>query len=166
MAFKKIFSISSILKISASIISFFLGLLTISVAILGALKAKHAFSILIEFIKTGNKNLHVGVAILDTLDIFLIALVFLIFTIGIIQLFIRHDNNEYLLQIPKWLHVKNLAELKFLLMQTIITTLFIYTITILVESEEVPRIEWLYMPGAILLLSVSLALLMRAEKKE
>jgi uncharacterized membrane protein YqhA len=166
MSLKKIFSISTILKLSAGIIAFFMGALTVGVVVFGAYKAIKAGVILIEFLKTGDKNLHAGLAILDTLDIFLVSLVFLIFTVGIIQLFIKHDNVEYLKAVPKWLLVNNLAELKFLLMQTIIVTLFVMTIEAFIETGAKPVIEWLYIPGVILLLSISLALLMRAENKK
>lgn len=163
--FKKLFDVRNILKFSAGIIVFFMGLLTVGVAILGALKAMKTSLDLIKYIRTGDQDLHVGIQILDTLDIFLICLVFLIFTMGIVQLFIKHDNEEYLKSIPKWLLVKNLSELKFLLMQTIIVTLFIITIEVFISFEDGPSIELLYVPGMILLLSGSLALLMRSEMK-
>jgi uncharacterized membrane protein YqhA len=111
---KKIFDIRNILKFSAGIIVFFMGLLTMGVAVLGGLKATKTAFDLLKFIRTGNRDLHVGIQILDTLDIFLICLVFLIFSVGLVQLFIKHDNDNYLKSIPKWLFVNNLSELKFL----------------------------------------------------
>ena len=165
MALKRIFGIKNILKFSAGIIAFFMGILTVCVVILGAIQGSKAILKLLKFLKTGDKNLHAGIEILDTLDVFLVAIVFLIFTVGIVQLFIKHDNDDYLAAVPDWLIINNLSDLKFLLMQTIIATLFIYCISMLAEADEHATLEWLVVPGVILMLSISLAVLMLAEHK-
>ena len=166
MAFKDIFGIKNILKFSAGIIASFMALLTVCVVILGALQGTRAVLKLVKYIKTGDRELHAGIEILDTLDVFLVAIVFLIFTVGIVQLFIKHDNDDYLKAVPDWLIINNLSDLKFLLMQTIIATLFIYCISMLAEAGEHAIVEWLIVPGVILMLSISLAVLMIAEHKK
>jgi|GEM_PF-2164197 len=165
MALRDVFRIKNILKFSAGIIATFMALLTCGVVVLGAKQGTKAFFTLLKYLRTSDPELHVGIQILDTLDIFLIAIVFLIFTVGIVQLFIKHDNKDYLDSVPDWLIIHNLSDLKFLLMQTIIATLFIYCISVLAESDERPLEEWLIVPAVILMLSISLAVLMLAEAK-
>lgn len=153
------FRLKFLLKLSAGIINAFIILLTIAIVSMGVIHSIDAVSILIEYIQTHDTNLRPGIAIIETLDIFLIALVFLIFSIGISRLFIKHGNDKFDQSLPKWLRIDNFSELKYLLMEAIISMLFIITITVIVKEGDGPSIKWLYVPGIIIMLSISLRLL-------
>lgn len=148
-----------LLKLSGGIVSAFIILLTIMLLFLGAIHAIETTKTIIEYISTHNSDLHPGIAIFDTLDVFLFALVFLIFSIGITRLFIRHNDDKFDESIPMWLRIKSFSELKFLLMEAIIAMLYIFTITVIVKHDAEPSIEWLYVPAIILVLSISLRVL-------
>ncbi|MGB5607813.1 MAG: YqhA family protein [Eudoraea sp.] len=60
---------------------------------------------------------HPGLHLLETLDAFMISLVFMIFGLGIARLFIFDKAEGKTL--PKWLKVNSLEELKVLLWRTI-----------------------------------------------
>jgi uncharacterized membrane protein YqhA len=69
-----------------------------------------------------------GLKLIDSLDMFLIGFLFLIFSMGFAQLFfpkpsILMDAIDKIT--PDWLRVKNFAELKQILWDTLLTTLVI-----------------------------------------
>ncbi len=148
-----------LLKFAAGTINAFVILLTVGIVTLGVIHTVDSFDQIYEYIVTHNKDIHPGIAIIDTLDIFLIALVFLIFSIGISRLFIKHDNDEFDKSLPKWLRIESFTDLKVVLMEAIIATLFVFTVTVIVKEKTGPSVEWLIVPGIILLLSISLRVL-------
>ncbi len=154
------------MRTTAAIIAVFMGLLTILVVLLGINDTIHAIIGFGERLVSNNKEVKVGLMILEALDFFMIALVFLIFTIGIVSLFIKHEDKKFQDSLPAWLKVSSISELKFLVMQSIIATLFIFSLSYIASYNAEPALDWLYLPGSILLLSLALFILMKGESKK
>jgi uncharacterized membrane protein YqhA len=121
--------------------------------------AVHSFHGIIEFIELGflpDEESRPGLHLLEGLDMFMVALVFLIFGLGIARLFI-FDKIESS-QIPSWLNIRDLKGLKILLWETILVTLVILCVTNLVKH---PARTWeaLIFPIIILILTLALYLM-------
>jgi uncharacterized membrane protein YqhA len=110
----------------------------------------------IEFTKNGfmpSETLNPGLQILKGLDAFMLAIIFIIFGLGIARLFLFNSASED--QVPSWLRFHEMKGLKVLLWETILVTLVIYCLQILLTNKELSP-ELLILPGAILLLAVAL----------
>jgi uncharacterized membrane protein YqhA len=110
----------------------------------------------IEYIQNGfipSETYNPGLYILKGLDAFMLAIIFIIFGLGIARLFLFNNAHED--QIPSWLRFKEMKGLKVLLWETILVTLVIYCLQILLTKKEL-SFELLILPGAILLLAVAL----------
>jgi uncharacterized membrane protein YqhA len=110
----------------------------------------------IEFIQNGfipSETYSPGLYILKGLDAFMLAIIFMIFGLGIARLFVFNDAYEE--QIPSWLRFHEMKGLKVLLWETILVTLVIYCLQILLTHKEL-SFDLLILPGAILLLAVAL----------
>jgi len=144
----------------ALIINIFVIINTIGLIVLGAMRTIHAVTSLFDAPdKLGQSGYRPGVEFGEAIDIFLIALVFLVFAIGINILFIRPNDEKFHGTVPKWMRVKNFSDLKFLLMEAIIATAFIMFISAFVSQIESVSWEFLVIPISILLLAVSLRIL-------
>jgi len=102
-----------------------------------------------------------GKHIAESLDAFMLALLFMIFGFGIYRLFIRHEEDDD--RFPKWLQVKSISDLKFLLWETILVTLIVFTV-LNFAGKETLTIEALIGPGAVLLLSLAYFLVSKGKK--
>ena len=106
-----------------------------------------------------------GVEILESIDLFLIGLVFLIFSLGLVKIFLgRLAGDEDENNTPRWLRIKNFMELKILLWQTILVSLVIFFVDKIVEAEGELKWSILILPCAILILSISMAVIQKFEK--
>ena len=136
----------------------------IILTVLGIYEFLHSF----EHITTTDREHFVGamgVNLLQAVDLFLIAIVFFIFSLGLLMLFSRPDE-PIPIKIPEWLRVKNFIQLKLILWEAILTTLVVSYLAGLVKQKmaEIPlSYENLYLPGAILLISLSLFFLKKGE---
>ena len=99
-------------------------------------------------------DVHPGLYILEALDIFLVALVFLIFAMGIATLFLPDQSEETKSKIPSWLVINNFSELKLLLWEAVLTTLIVYFVSDIVRKEGNYSWEILMLPASILILSL------------
>jgi uncharacterized membrane protein YqhA len=109
----------------------------------------------------GREWLNPGVDIIEGLDSFMIALLFVIFAYGIYRIFILHneDNSRF----PAWLHVQSFSELKLLLWETTIVTLIVFAVTIVANSEKTGW-DQLIVPSVILMLSIAYFLTVISKK--
>lgn len=122
------------------------------------------------FIHLDTSNSHettmrVAIGLLSAIDIFLLATVFFVFSLGLLVLF--SDPAAALpLKLPEWLRVKNFMQLKIILWEAILTTLVIASLTGLatrrMKGEEFTPLL-LVLPGIIFLISLSLYFLKRSE---
>jgi len=104
-----------------------------------------------------------GLMFLESLDMFMVSVVFLVFGFGMVRIFTHyHTTGE---QLPGWLQIKDFKELKILLWETILVTLVVVSVSVAIRQIEHPTWEVLIIPGMILLLSVSLFVMRKEEPK-
>jgi uncharacterized membrane protein YqhA len=110
----------------------------------------------IEFTQNGfalSETYNPGMYILKGLDAFMLAIIFMIFGLGIARLFLFNNASDE--QIPSWLRFHEIKGLKVLLWETILVTLVIYCLQVLMTHKELTP-DLLILPAAILLLAAAL----------
>ena len=110
----------------------------------------------IDYIQNGfipSETYKPGIYIMKGLDAFMLAIIFMIFGLGIARLFLFNDADDD--QIPSWLRFHDMKGLKVLLWETILVTLVIFCLQMVLTYHTL-ALELLILPGAILLLSVAL----------
>jgi uncharacterized membrane protein YqhA len=151
-------SMSKILRlryifIIVSIFSFISCLFFIGV---GISESIHAFKIVIGAIGGGVWE-NPGILLVEALDRFLIAVLFYIFGIGMIKLFLPELFKDA--DLPKWLDIKDIRQLKVLLWETILVTLVVLSVTSMVGHTDSLSWDVLILPSVIAVLSLSLFLM-------
>jgi len=106
----------------------------------------------------GQLNNRPGVHLVESLDGFLLAIVFLIFAIGFGKLFMPDMKLLRNIQIP-WLEPKNFSDLKQVLWEAILTTLVVLFAIIIVHDVENLGWNHLIIPGSVVLIAAALKLL-------
>jgi uncharacterized membrane protein YqhA len=101
-----------------------------------------------------------GMALLHSLDYFLVSLVLMILGLGVAKLFLLPSRAQTSFRPPSWLDIGSFSDLKFLLWETILTTLLIVALPIF-TAGLFGNLEWsaLVTPVAIVLLAFSLYLM-------
>lgn len=103
-----------------------------------------------------------GVMIAEALDSFMIALFFIIFSVGIAKLFLPASNfiSGYDLT---WLKVENFSQLKYILWEVLLTTMFIFFAARFIIAAD--SLDWnmLIVPASILMLSIAYKLLKQSH---
>jgi uncharacterized membrane protein YqhA len=104
-----------------------------------------------------------GVEILHSLDFLFISLVLMVLALGIAKLFFLRLSPDQVGNLPNWLRIESISELKVMLWETILTTLLIVGLSDLIRELFSP-LAWsaLILPVAILLLAVSLFFIRKA----
>lgn len=123
--------------------------------VVGVVKSFNGYAAFVEMGFTVSETNTPGHYLLEALDFFMIALVFMIFALGLGRLFLFDQISSE--QLPGWLRINNIMELKILLWETILVTLVIFCITHLARSD-IHSFDILIFPGVILILSLSLFL--------
>jgi uncharacterized membrane protein YqhA len=126
----------------------------------GAVKSIHGYS---EFITmwSGNEDVQTpGIHLAEGLDAFLLALVFLVFGLGIMKIFTHYDKKQD--NLPDWLNISSFKELKVLLWETILVTLVVFSVHPSTLGGG-PAWQPLVLPGVIFILSLSLYLMKKEE---
>jgi uncharacterized membrane protein YqhA len=100
-----------------------------------------------------------GLEILHSLDLLFVAMVFLVLALGIAKLFLVGPKAVESMDLPSWLRIGSIAELKVLLWETILVTLVITSLSEL-TTGLFEKLDWhaLVTPAAIFLLALSLFL--------
>lgn len=99
-----------------------------------------------------------GLHLAEALDGFLLAIVFIIFAIGISKLFIPEIKILENIKIP-WLEPNNFSELKGVLWEAVLTTLVVLFASTVVQHINDLTWDLLVIPAAILLIAAALKLL-------
>jgi len=104
-----------------------------------------------------------GVYILESVDLFLLALVFLLFAIGIVKLFVPDAHQSIKVRNLHWLQIDTFTDLKMLLWEAVLVTLVVFFITTFVHEQE--NISWtlIVLPVSILLLAIGYYIMRKAE---
>jgi uncharacterized membrane protein YqhA len=104
-----------------------------------------------------------GIYIAKSIDSFLLALVFFVFSIGVLELFAFGQDSAGLDRVPGWMRVKSLSELKFLIWEAILVALVVASVESLVVSGNEIRWTALVVPLALLILAAGLFLARKAH---
>lgn len=89
-----------------------------------------------EIFHRGEGHIHPELLLLESLDVFLVALVFLIFAMGIYVLFLRRkQDGEKEVSLPSWLEIEDITELKILLWETVLVSLVVYFIGSVIKKD-------------------------------
>jgi uncharacterized membrane protein YqhA len=103
-----------------------------------------------------------GLELLHSLDFMFVAMVFIVLALGIAKLFLVGPKATEDMDLPTWLRIESIADLKVLLWETILLTLVISALSEL-TTGLFERLDWsaLVTPTAILALALSLYLVKR-----
>ena len=105
-----------------------------------------------------------AVSLAQAIDVFLFALVMMIFAYGILYLFLVEDEKKEQAAFPGWLRITSIFQLKMILGEVIVFILFVHFLeTATMTGYANLTFASLILPGAILLLSLSLMLLRQGE---
>ncbi|HYB44477.1 MAG TPA: YqhA family protein [Candidatus Methylomirabilis sp.] len=105
----------------------------------------------------GNQRL----PLLESLDSFLVALVFLIFSLGIMKIFIGYRGLDE--SLPPWLRIHDFKELKVLLWESILVTLVVMAMGTVARNINSLTWDSLVLPAIVLVLAVGLYLMRGKE---
>ena len=122
----------------------------------GIAETVHAMNALFTSVGSG-KWANPGVTLFEALDRFLIAVLFYIFGVGMIKLFMPEFFRDA--ELPRWLDIRDIKELKVLLWETVLVTLMVLSVTELVSTKGELTWNSLIMPSIIAILSLSLFLM-------
>ena len=110
-----------------------------------------------------NEEFKAGFSVMNGLDAFMLAIIFMIFGLGIARLFLFDKTPDE--QVPSWLRINDLKGLKVLIWEAILVTLVIFSLHVLLIPEG-HSLNSLILPGAILILTLSLFLMRREENRK
>jgi uncharacterized membrane protein YqhA len=102
--------------------------------------------------------------LLESLDSFLAALVFLIFGLGIVKIFIV--PNQVLEGLPSWLQIRSFVELKILLWESVLITIVVMAMGTVARRLDSLAWDVLVLPGVVLLMAIGLYLMRTGEPHE
>ena len=77
----------------------------------------------------------IAIGLLRSVDLFLVAIVFFVFSLGLFVLFFNKDESVFPARLPGWLRLKNFIQLKVLLWEAILTTLVVSYLAGLAERR-------------------------------
>jgi len=144
----------AILKLIVNIIAGLIFVSGIVLALLGVFDFIQAFKAVAEPDHEHFVYL-LAVSMLRAVDMFLLAIVLFVFSLGLVMLFSNPDK-PIPIKVPEWLRIKGFTHLKLILWEAILTTLVVSYIAGLVEKKihgDVLSIEVLYIPGGIFLIA-------------
>ncbi|MEX2453184.1 MAG: YqhA family protein [Rhodospirillaceae bacterium] len=78
------------------------------------------------------------IAVIESLDRFLIALVMLYFAYGVYSLFVHPEESEQDLSLPFWLRVRRIGQLKQVVAELIVVILFVLFLRQCLQAFSVP----------------------------
>jgi uncharacterized membrane protein YqhA len=155
-------------------LKFFISIIALLVLASGvALTLLGVFDFIMAFVgqdygDTHNLPRSMAIGLLKAVDLFLIAIVFFVFALGILVLF-HSAEQPFPIKLPEWLRIKNFMQLKVILWEAILTTMVTSYLATLAElrmnGNEITKMQ-LIVPAAILMISVSLFFLKKGEKEE
>jgi len=130
--------------------------------VLGIQQAFHAYALILRGSQNGSSR-RPGLEMLHSLDFLIVSIVLLVLALGIAKLFLRRPDEHDDPQLPVWLRIKSITELKVLIWEMILTTLLIVAMSELSEAiYQEPTWTVLLTPVAILLLALSLFFMKRS----
>ena len=152
------------LRYLAAVVALFAALHAIAFLVVGVKVAWSAYGLMLSGEPV--EKVRPGIHLLQSMDAFLVALVFLILALGIAKLFLLPDTPETDRTLPRWLRLHDFLELKLLLWEAILLVLTIAFVAKVVE--ELGQLNWelLILPASILMLAISYFLQKWAARPE
>ncbi len=131
--------------------------------VMGARIALHAYVHLLDAPSVTPTRTRPGLELLHSLDFVFVSLVLIVLGLGIAKLFLLAPDSKAHSELPAWLRIDSIGELKVLLWETILTTLLIAGLSQLIEGLFT-TLDWaiLMIPIAILILALSLFFMKKA----
>ena len=104
--------------------------------------------------------------LLEGVDSFLLAFVFFVFSFGLYKIFFIKNDKQVDDSLPRWLHIDSIFELKSLLWYSVLTTMVVLFLNYAVVRINADELNWTFLmfPAGILLISISLFFMKKAEK--
>ena len=143
------------LRYLAAAIAVFCGIDALAFVVLGVVRGFGGYRLIVQGPPWTGERLP-GVEIARSLDAFLIALVFIVFAVGVTELFVVPSDDSALAMVPEWMRVKSLTELKFLLWEALLVTLVVGSVESLVVTTHGLTWSALILPGATFILALGL----------
>jgi len=131
--------------------------------VMGARIAFHAYAHLLDATTSTPARSRPGLELLHSLDFVFVSLVMIVLALGMAKLFLLAPDSKSNGELPAWLRIESIGELKVLLWETILTTLLIAGLSELIEGLFT-TLDWaiLMIPLAILILALSLFFMKKA----
>ncbi len=152
----------NIIRVVAYIVAAAGGIFTL----LGVYDFIHAFSYFSLDVEGKSVVGLVGVGLLKAVDLFLVAIVFFVFSIGLLVLFSSKADEALPAEIPGWLRIRNFMQLKIILWEAILTSLVVSYLAKL-ASMNFKGLPFTYseliIPAAILFIALSIYFLKKGE---
>lgn len=145
LSLRYVMGLASVGVVAASFLMFWEGLLVIAGAFVQ--------------VRT-NPDQAIITAILQGVDRLLFAIVLVIFGCAITAGFVI--NPAWRAQLPRWMVIEDIAELKNLFFQMIILYLVVHFVTLMVDLNEMPDWNALVLPVSILLLAAAMKIIATA----
>jgi uncharacterized membrane protein YqhA len=144
------------------VIAFFAILHALAFLVMGAKTAVKAYGHLLSE-RTDGETARPGLELLHSLDFLFVAMILLVLALGIAKLFLLDPKADATADLPVWLRIDSVSELKVLLWETILTTLLILGLSDL-TATVFGKPDWtiLLMPVSILVLALSLYFMKKA----
>jgi uncharacterized membrane protein YqhA len=141
---------SRIFKTAIAVISLTMFVNFLFTAAMGVYRSFHAFYVLYN----GGPEAKPGIEILESLDLFLVGLVFLILSFGFMKLFYPEFSWFHKINLP-WLKVEDFIQLKQLTWNAMLLTLLIIFGAQVIRSNR--QLDWtlLIIPVSVALFSIS-----------
>jgi len=149
------------LRVLAGAIVVLLLVHSLALLVVGAIRAFDAYRIIVSGVAwTGAQR--PGIHIVESVDALLLSLVFFVLAVGVGSLFVSARDPGHVERLPEWMRFRNLSELKYTLWEAVLVAMVVASITSFIEHMDHLGWDDLIIPGAVLLLSASLAILRRA----
>jgi len=110
----------------------------------------------------GTEKSRPGLELLHSLDFLFVSVVLIVLALGFAKLFLMNPSAKTDAELPVWLRIDSIAQLKVLLWETALTTLMIIALSDL-SAGLFTKLDWtvLVTPSAILILALSLYFMKR-----
>jgi len=144
----------------AVVIALFSGLHAVAMVVVGVVRGFEAYRLILAGPPWAEEH-RPGIMLAESIDAFLVGMVFIVFSIGTTTLFLARDERA-LANVPAWMRVHDLAELKFIVWEAILAALVVASLGGLVARESM---SWatLVMPATVLVLALGLYLTRRSR---
>lgn len=149
-----------LLRYAVIIAVFFLLTNSLVFIVVGVVHCIHGYVGFVDIGFRATEGSRPGLYLMEGLDAFMLALVFLIFGLGVARLFVFDQHS--VAHIPAWLNIRDIKGLKVLLWETILVTLVMLCVTNLLKVSS-HSWETLIYPTLILILAAALCLMRGKE---